>query len=74
MAKSKPEIEEFDNLSITDLLNVPTKALTIAIFMKVKLQNGKIKFHDKFVWTFLSILITAFVGGSITYFVFRLLG
>ena len=74
MTKTKPDIKEFDNLSITDLLNVPTKALTIAIFIKVKQQNGKLNFHDKFIWTFLGILITGFVGGLITYFVLRLIG
>lgn len=74
MAKTKPEIEEFDKLSITDLMQVDNKELTIAIFMKIKQVNGKVRFHDKFVWTFISILITGFIGGSITYFVFRLLG
>ena len=73
MKKSKPEIEEFDKLSITDLMRINNKELTIAIFIKVKQQNGKINFHDKFIWTFLSILITGFVGGLITYFVFNLI-
>lgn len=74
MAKTKPDIKEFDNLSITDLMSVPSKELVIAIFIKTKQINGKVRFHDKFVWTFISILITGFIGGSITYFVFRLLG
>jgi len=32
MAKIKPDIEEFDKLSITDLMRVNNKELTIAIF------------------------------------------
>jgi len=27
--------------------------------------NGKVNFHDKFIWAFIGILITAFIGGLI---------
>ena len=51
MAKTKPEIEEFDKLSITDLMQVNNKELTIAIFIKVKQQNSKLLNHtDKLRW------------------------
>ena len=51
MAKIKPEIEEFDKLSITDLMQVNNKELTIAIFIKVKQQNSKLLNHaDKLRW------------------------
>jgi len=51
MAKTKPEIEEFDKLSITDLMQINNKELTIAIFIKVKQQNSKLLNHaDKLRW------------------------
>ena len=74
MAKTKPEIEEFDKLSITDLMRVNNKELTIATFMKIKQVNGKVKFHDKFIWTCIGILITGFVGGLISLIILNLLG
>ncbi|MGD9276379.1 MAG: hypothetical protein PVJ67_04350 [Candidatus Pacearchaeota archaeon] len=50
MAK-KPEIEEFDKLSITDLMHKPSKELIVAIFVKNKEQNNKLKSHeDKLRW------------------------
>ena len=49
MTKLKPEVEEFDKLSITDLMAKPTKELQVAIFMKIKQVNGKVKFHDWFI-------------------------
>jgi hypothetical protein len=47
--KKIPEIGQFDNLSITDLTNARDKDLLIAIYMKIKQINGKVKFHDWFV-------------------------
>ena len=44
------DITEFDKLEIAELLEKPTTELIVAIFMKVKQQNGKIKFHDRFIW------------------------
>lgn len=46
MTKTKPEIEEFDRLSITDLMSKPTKELMVAIFLKIKQQNGRLFYHD----------------------------
>ena len=69
----KPEIEEFDKLSISDLMSANQKHLLIAIYMKIKQVNGKVCFHDKVIWTFLGILITSFIGGLITYIVLNLL-
>ena len=67
MPKTKPEIEieEFDKLSVTDLLRADSKELTIAIFMKVKQQNGKLRFHDKFVWGLMSTIGLGVVAGVI---------
>lgn len=42
----KPEIEEFDKLSITDLMRKDSKELIVAIFIKTKLQNSKLSSHD----------------------------
>jgi len=46
MAKQKPEIEEFDKLSITDLMRKPSKEIIVAIFIKTKQQNSKLSNHD----------------------------
>ena len=70
----KESITEFDKLEIDDLLKKPSKELLVAMFVKIKQQNGKVNFHDKFIWIFLGILITGFIGGAITFFVFRLIG
>jgi len=81
MAKHKPDIKEFDNLSITDLMNVPSKELTIAIFIKVKLQNSKLeshdnklKWHDKFILGVISIIglgiIASIIIGAINFYYF----
>ena len=59
MPKIKMEIEEFDKLSITDLMQAKDKELMIAIFMKVKQINGKVRFHD---WFIKAILTTMGLG------------
>ncbi|MDD5013707.1 MAG: hypothetical protein PHW73_01220 [Atribacterota bacterium] len=69
MAKPKPEIEEFDKLSISDLMARPSKELQIAIFIKIKQVNGKVKWHDKFIWGLISTIglgiMTAIIVGII---------
>ena len=48
---NKPDIKEFDKLSITDLMRKPSKEILIAIFIKNKEQNNKLKYHgDKLRW------------------------
>lgn len=47
----------------------PTKYLIAKMYFEfnkhfVKL-NGKVSFHDKFIWTFIGVLIVSFVGGII---------
>ena len=74
MASKKPDIEEFDKLGITDLMRAPNKELMIAIFIKVKQQNGKLKWHDKFIWGVISTIglgITAGIIMGIINFVLR---
>jgi len=74
MAKTKPDIEEFDKLSITDLMQVNNKELTIAIFIKVKQQNGKIKFHDWFIRGLIYVIgigiVASIIIGTINFFYF----
>jgi len=71
---TKPEIEEFDKLSISDLMGANQKHLLIAIFIKMKQINGKVCFHDRIIWTFLGILITSFIGGLISLIILNLIG
>ena len=40
------EVEEFDKLSITDLMQAEDKELMVAIFIKIKQQNNKLFSHD----------------------------
>ena len=59
----RENIEEFDKLSISDLLNTDQKLLLIAVFIKIKQTNGKVKFHDKMIWAgFISVIFTIFVS------------
>lgn len=59
-----------DNL-IKDLMSNgnSTKYLVAKMYVDFSNQftrlNGKVKWHDKFIWTFIGILITAFIGGLI---------
>ena len=81
MPKQKPDIKEFDNLSITDLMSITTKELVVAIYIKVKQQNGKLelhtdklKWHDRFIWGVISTIglgvMTAIIIGVINVFYF----
>ena len=81
MSKTKPDIKEFDNLSITDLMSITTKELVVAIYIKVKQQNGKLelhtdklKWHDRFIWGVISTIglgvMTAIIIGVINVFYF----
>lgn len=46
-----------------------TKYLIAKMYVEFRehflILNGKVSFHDKFVWSFIGILITGFVGGTI---------
>ena len=74
MAKQKPEIEEFDKLSITDLMSVPSKELVIAIYIKTKQINGKVRFHDWFIRGLIYVIgiggVASIIIGTINYFYF----
>jgi hypothetical protein len=52
-------ITEFDKLEINDLLKQPSKELLVCIFIKIKQQNGKVKFHD---WVIKGLLGTFTLG------------
>ena len=65
MPKSKLEIEEFDKLSITDLMQAKDKELMIAIFMKVKQINGKVKWHEKFIYGIITTIGLGVTAGII---------
>lgn len=71
MTAKKSDIKEFDNLSITDLMAVPSKELMIAIFLKIKQVNGKVRLHDKFVWAGITggglVIIVAIILGIINF-------
>lgn len=47
----------------------PTKYLLAKMYVEFREHfitlNGKVSFHDKFIWTFIGILITSFIGGTI---------
>lgn len=53
------EITEFDKLSVDDLLKKPSKQLIVAMYIKIKQQNGKVKFHD---WVIKGLLSTFSLG------------
>lgn len=50
------DITEFDKLEISELLQQPTPELIVAIFIKVKQTNGKVRWHDKFIWGLISTI------------------
>jgi len=62
---NKETITEFDKLTIEQLLEKPTPELIVAIFMKVKQQNGKIKFHDRFIWGLITTMGLGIVAAVI---------
>ena len=65
------DITEFDKLEITELLEKPTPELIVAIFIKVKQTNGKVRWHDWFIKAFMTTLgigiLAAIVIGIINY-------
>ena len=62
---NKETITEFDKLTIEQLLEKPTTELIVAIFIKVKQQNGKIRWHDKFIWGLISTMGIGIVAAII---------
>lgn len=68
---SKEDITEFDKLDISELIEKPTPELIVAIFLKVKLINGKVRWHDKFIWGVIGTgglgIITAIIIGIINF-------
>ena len=65
------DITEFDKLEISELLEKPTPELIVAIFIKVKETNGKVRWHEKFIWGLISTIglgiATAVIIGIINY-------
>jgi len=59
-----------EKISAKELLKVPTKELVIKIYIQLVALNGTVAFHNKFIWTFIGLLITGFIGGAIAYFIF----
>lgn len=72
MFENKPRKEKRMNKDdlIKEIMKIgPTKYLIAKMYFEfnehfVKL-NGKVDFHDKFVWTFIGVLIVSFAGGII---------
>ncbi len=72
---SKSDMGKENRMSKDDLIkeimakNRPTKYLIAKMYVEFREHfltlNGKVSFHDKFIWTFIGILITSFVGGTI---------
>ena len=64
-------ITEFDKLEISELLEKPTPELIVAIFIKVKQTNGKVRWHDKFIWGLISTMglgvVAAIIIGIISF-------
>lgn len=72
MAKTNPDIKEFDKLSITDLMRKPSKELMVAIFIKTKQQNSKLlshdyklRWHDKILLGIFSVIFLGIVSAII---------
>ncbi|MBA7519135.1 hypothetical protein ES705_11210 [subsurface metagenome] len=59
-----------NKISAKELLKLPTKELVIKIYMQLIKLNGKVSFHEKFIWTLIGLLITGLIGGAIAYFIF----
>jgi len=59
-----------NKISVKELLKQPTKELIIGIYIQLVKLNGTVNWHSKFIWTFIGILITGFIGGTIAYFIF----
>ncbi len=61
---------------IKELMNngKPTKYFVVKMYVEFTQHftklNGKVSFHDKFIWIFIGILITGLIGGAIAYFIF----
>lgn len=47
----------------------PTRHLIARMYVEFTTQflklNGRVSFHDKFIWTFIGVLVVSFVGGII---------
>lgn len=73
MKKNKPGKE--NTMSKDDLIREiveskkPTRYLVARMYIEFREQfiklNGKVSFHDKFIWTLIGILVISFVGGII---------
>lgn len=59
-----------NKISAKELLKLPTKELVIKIYMQLIKLNGKVSFHDKFIWILIGLLVTGLIGGVIVYFIF----
>lgn len=59
-----------NKISVKELLKQPTKELIVEIYIQLVKLNGTVNWHSKFIWTFIGILITGLVGGTIAYFIF----
>lgn len=59
-----------NKISAKELLKLPTKELVIKIYIQLVKLNGKVRFHEKFIWLFIGLLITGLIGGVIAYFIF----
>ena len=75
MVKEKDNKRKKGRMNKDDLIkeimesNHPTRYLIARMYIEFKehflILNGKVNFHDKFVWLFIGILVTGFVGGII---------
>lgn len=59
-----------EKISAKELLKMPTKELVVKVYIQLIKLNGTVEWHSKFIWTFIGILITGFMGGAIAYFIF----
>jgi len=46
---NKDRIRNFDEMTLDQLFEEPTKAIVLAIYLKTKQINGKVRFHDWFI-------------------------
>lgn len=74
MTKENPS-KKNNNLDNDDLIKeiMASKSSTRYLIARMYVEfskhfvklNSKVNFHDKFVWIFIGILITSFIGGTI---------
>jgi len=54
-----------NKMTIEDLERKPAKWIRARMYYQLILLNGTVRFHNRFIWLFIGILISSFIGGTI---------